>query len=172
MSLNGQWAWTQVEAMADRSLTGAEQERMRAAMRGDPELRAAVERARALRRELRKLDRAPLPAGLLRRLWRIPKDSRAAWPMRSPLWVAASIAVVAIAVTVALSLTLRPTPSPLDEQRLAAVRDFETAMTYLQWTAQIASLETNQAVTYGIQEALATSRNAIQEQTRDLENGD
>ena len=61
--LNREWAVSQLEAWADGSLTGAQRERMRAALERDPGLRAAAERAVAVYRTLREQSAAPLPKG-------------------------------------------------------------------------------------------------------------
>ena len=70
--LNGEWAWTQIESMADGSLEGIALERMQHALESDPRLRRAVMRARSVHRELGGLrERGPSYA-LLMRLLRIP----------------------------------------------------------------------------------------------------
>jgi len=43
------WAWERIEALADDSLDAADRQRMNEALRADPALSAAVERARAVR---------------------------------------------------------------------------------------------------------------------------
>ncbi|HEX5421524.1 MAG TPA: hypothetical protein VFY39_16145, partial [Gammaproteobacteria bacterium] len=51
--LDSSWAWSQAEAMADGSLGGRERRRMRRHMQADPELRQAVNAARAVSIALR-----------------------------------------------------------------------------------------------------------------------
>ena len=62
--LNGEWAWTQIESMADGSLEGIALERMQRALENDPRLRRAVARARSVHREASAAcGNAALPTG-------------------------------------------------------------------------------------------------------------
>jgi hypothetical protein len=152
--LNHEWARTQLEAWADDSLTGDNRERMATALAADPRLRAAAERARALRRALRASSRAPLPAGLRRRLLAIP--GRSVWPgVALPAAAAVALAVVAAATW------LRPSPPPEADQRVVAVQEFELAMRYLQKSARVTQGEVTNAVGASLRDALAASREAL-----------
>jgi anti-sigma factor RsiW len=159
--LDRAWAETQIEAMADGSLSAEGEQRMRAAMRLDPELAARVERARALRRELQRLAEAPVPPGLWRRLWRIPSPG----PSRiggflAPAGVLATAVVAALSVGVFLSQP-DETPIgavPMDEAQAAAVQDVAIAVTYLHKSMVMANNEINEVVGSGVLGALVASR--------------
>lgn len=156
--LDQNWARTQVEAMADGSLSAEAERRMRALINCDPELRAQVQRARALRQELRSLANRRAPRGLARRLWQIPAAERPRGFLWAPAMAMASIAAVALTA----GLLLRnPGPSPEELAREAAVQDFALVVAYLQKSALVARNEVNEAVGYGMADALATSRGAI-----------
>jgi anti-sigma factor RsiW len=161
--LNEEWAWTQLEAWADGSLTGENRARMAAAIAADPRLAAAAERAVAVRRALREAQSSPMPSGLRRRLLAIP--SRAPRGRRS-YFVPALASAAAAAAIVAVALWLRPeTPPPVDPQVAAAQQDFETAMRYLQKSAVIAEGHVTSAVGTGLRDAFAASRDALAQQT-------
>ena len=163
--LNREWAVSQLEAWADGSLTGAQRERMRAALERDPGLRAAAERAVAVYRTLREQSAAPLPKGLRRRLLGIPS------PAPSPTFRWALPAVVAAgtaAVAVALWLGQASAPPPPDP-RLAAIADFELAMHYLNKSARMTQVEVTGAVGAGLRDAWAVSRESLEKSTK--ENG-
>ena len=135
---------------------------MRAAMALDPQLRDAVEQAERLRHELRGLATAPVPGSLHRRLRAIPDGRRPGNARRLPSWAPAFAAGTAVAVVAALAALLlrQPEGLPQDEQ-VAALREFETSMVYLQRSATIARDEVTTAVGEGLREALRTSREAI-----------
>ena len=157
--LDRNWARSQVEAMADGSLTADAERRMRTLMNCDPDIRAQVERARALRLELRALASRRAPQGLARKLWQIPAADRPRGYFWAPATAVASIAVVAI--TAAL-LLYDPGPSPEQLAQEAAVQDFALVVAYLQKSAMVARNEVNEAVGYGVADALATSRGLME----------
>jgi anti-sigma factor RsiW len=162
--LNGEWARSQIEAWVDGSLSGANRERMRAALERDPRLRAAAERAAAVRRTLRETPPAPLPRGLRRNLLAIPAPrAHMAWP-RFALPVAVAVAVLAVALW-----WQQPVAPPLDEQRVAAIADFELAMSYLHKSARLTGNEVTGALGSGLQDAWTLSRESLERSTK--ENG-
>ena len=163
--LNSEWAWTQIEAMADDSLRGASRSRMQQAMRLDPKLHAAVGRARSLRRGLQRSTLPSIPDRLLKRLLAIPGGSAVgshwfASPAKAAISVAAAVTVVALAATLA---TLRPVGPAAADPRTVALQEFELAMKYLQKSAAITGEEVGGAVSNGLREALIVSRNSIRE---------
>lgn len=172
--LDNHWAWTQVEAMADRSLDAASARRMRAAMARDPALREAVARAGALRSELACLRHVPVPSGQRRRLLSIARGTRAsrAPALRRAAPIAAAMAAgMAAAAAIGLSgLLHRPSP-PAPTPQAQAVSDFQTAMAYLQRSAAIAGDEVTTAVGGGLRDALAVSRDAVQQKKQQPKNG-
>jgi anti-sigma factor RsiW len=159
--LGEEWARSQLEAWADGSLTGESRERMAAALAADSKLRAAAERAVAVRRALRSSPPAPLPAGLRGRLLAIPGRS-----VRPSFAVPVAAGVAAAVVAAALWLAPAP-PPPVDEQRIVALQEFAVAMRYLQKSARIAQSEVTEAVGAGLRDALAASREAIGRETEE-----
>jgi hypothetical protein len=153
--LSSTWAWAQIEAWADGSLTGESRERMAQALRADAQLRAAVDRAAAVRDALRADEVAPLPAGLRRRLLAIPGAAQR--PMRRFVLPAAAAAVTAVAVSVWLA---RPVPAP-EREALLALQELELAMRYVQKSARIAEDEVTGAVGTGFRKAFDTSREVL-----------
>jgi len=164
--LNEAWAWTQLEAWADGSLTSENRARMDAAIAADPRLSAAAERAVAVHRALHEAPAAVrMPSGLRRRLLAIPGRAPRA---RRSLFVAALASAAAAAAVVAVALWLRPEtppPSPDMSQLAAAQQDYETAMRYLQKSAVIAEGHVTSAVGTGLRDAFAASRDALAQQT-------
>jgi anti-sigma factor RsiW len=163
------WAWERIEALADGSLDAADRARMNEALRADPRLRAAVERARAVRSALRDLGGAPVPAGLLGRLLGAPFPAR-----RRPNWFL--IAAPAVAVAIAIGITLfvtRPGSQPPqpDAVQLAALRDLSVAMRYLRESAAVTNEEVGGAVTAGLLDAFRAGHVAVDEQESEDENG-
>lgn len=156
--LDRAWAQSQIEAMADASLTPEAEQRMRALLDDDLELRAELERARAIRRQLRALSAKRAPRGLLRRLWQIPMDQHSAHSFWRPATALASIAVIALSASVFFALQ---GPSPDDLAREAAVKDFVIAVAYLQKSAVMAQNEVNDAVGSGVLSALEVSRGVL-----------
>jgi anti-sigma factor RsiW len=162
--LNEEWAWTQLEAWADGSLTGESRARMGAALAADPRLRAAAERAVAVQRALRAAPAMHMPRGLRRRLLAIP--SRAPLARRSFLVPALASAAAAAAV-IAGALWLKPelVEPPPDPRVVAAAQDLETAMRYLQKSAVITQGHVTSAVGTGLRDAIAASRDALERET-------
>jgi anti-sigma factor RsiW len=156
--LNGEWARTQLEAWVDGTLEGESRARMAAAIAADPQLKAAAERAAAVRRALRALPQEPVPAGLRRRLLAIPARSGAT--RRPLLWPALASAAAAAAV-VGISLWFAPTPPAPTEEQAAAMQDLEVAMRYLQKSARITQGQVTSAVGGGLRDAFAATRQAL-----------
>lgn len=153
--LDRAWAETQIEAMADGSLSADAEQRMLAAMERDVDLANQVELARAVKRNLGQLGSVPAPRGLLWRLWRIPQSES-----RRPQIAWAPAGVLAAAVVLALTLNVVFGPqetSSLDQAEIAAVQDFAVAVVYLQKSAVIARNEINEAVGSGVLSALSAS---------------
>ena len=161
--LSEEWAWTQLEAWADGSLTGESGARMDAAIAADPRLRAAAERAAAVHRALRA-PAVDMPRGLRRRLLAIP--SQAPRERRSFLFPAlASAAAAAAVVAAVLWLNLEPAEPPPDPRVVSAAQDLETAMRYLQRSAVITHEHVTSAVGTGLRETFAASREALARET-------
>jgi anti-sigma factor RsiW len=164
--LNEEWAFSQLEAWADGSLTGEARARLDAAIAADPLLAAAAERAVAVRRALRGSPRLPMPRGLRGRLLAIPRGSPRAQSFALPAFASAAAALAALAV-VAGVLWLEPEPPPvtIDPRVVEAAEDLETAMRYLQIGAQITQAHVTSAVGTGLRDAFVASRNALAEET-------
>ncbi len=161
--IQNEWTDRHVEAYVDGSLEGEQAERMRAAVRADARLRAAVERAAAVLEALRDGARPSLPKGLRRRLLAIPDRPTIHWQ-----WLAVPIAAAtAIAGTLMLA---PPAPPPPPDPTVAAVRDFELAMHYLRKSALLAQREVTAVVGGELSEAVAISRESV-ERNRKRENG-
>jgi anti-sigma factor RsiW len=163
--LNEEWAWAQLEAWADGSLTGEARERMAAAIAADARLERAAERAVAVRRALRAVQAQPLPRGLRRRLLAIPGESPRADSFK---WTVLASGVAAAAVVAAALLWVAPeapTPADVDPRVAAAAQDFETAMRYLQKSARITQEHVESAVGTGLRDAFVVSRDALAQQT-------
>ena len=79
------------------------------------------------------------------------------------------IAVASVAVA-AVALVMRPAPPP-EDPRVAAVRDFTVAMTYLQKSAAYTGGQVTDAVSGGLLDAIAAGGNSLFEQESDDENG-
>jgi hypothetical protein len=154
--LRNEWAWSQVEGHADGSLEGVALERMQAALRNDPQLRAAVGRAGAVRAALRRARAVPLPAGLRAKLLRIPGPAL-------PRWTTLAAATTAAAPVVGgLWLAREPAPQPPDP-RVAALEEFNVAMKYVRKSAAITSKEVTDRVGGGLRDALAVGGNALRD---------
>jgi hypothetical protein len=173
--LDKAWAESQIEAMADGSLSPEAERRMLAVMRLDEGLAARVDKARALRLALRQLKPVPFPKGLVWRLWRIPSRNR---PSRNRLidggiWM--PVVFVAAAASVAITLNLffgMSGPTAEEEARAAAVEDFTIVMAYLQKSAVMATNEVNEAVGSGVLDALAVSRGMMERKESEVSQGD
>jgi anti-sigma factor RsiW len=162
--LNDEWAWTQLEAWADGSLTGESRVRMDAAIAADPQLAAAADRAVAVPRALHGAADVRIPSGLRRRLLAIPSRAPRA---RRAFFVPALASAAAAAAVVAGALWLRPEPArpPPDPRVVAAAQDLETAMRYLQKSAVITQGHVTNAVGTGLRDAFAASRDAVARET-------
>ena len=162
--LSEEWAWAQLEAWADGSLTGEARERMAAAITADARLRAAADRALAVHRALRAAPLPAMPRGLRRRLLAIPGESPRARSFALPVF--ASAAAAAAVVAAVLWLTPEPpAPADVDPRVAAAAQDFETAMRYLQKSARITQGHVESAVGTGLRDAFVVSREALAQQT-------
>jgi len=161
--LNEEWARTQLEAWADGSLTGESRARMAAAIATDPRLKAAAERAAAVRRALREPEAVSMPRGLRGRLLAIPGQAPRA---RRSLFVPALVSAGAAAAVVAAVLWLTPQPPARVDPRVAAVtQDVETALRYLQKTASITQGHVSSAVGSGFGDAFTVTREALERGT-------
>jgi len=155
-STHDDWAWTRIEAMADDTLAAAERGRMHRAMTADPALGAAVESARRLNAELRRLPRARPPRGLLARLIAVPGRARSVWPaLAAPF---GAVAVAAIAALLVVSAQQAP-PDPEAE----AIREFALAMAYLQKSAVVTRDEVGGQVGMSLASVLTASRDSLAE---------
>lgn len=153
------WAWTQIEAMADDSLAAAERAGMSAAMAADSALRAEVDAARRLAAELRRLPRARPPHGMLARLLAVPGRSRNAWSaLAAPLGAAAVAAIGVLLVT-----AVQQAPDPEAEAQAEAIREFALAMTYLQRSAVVTRDEVGGQVGMSLTSVLMASRDSLAE---------
>lgn len=161
--LSEEWAWTQLEAWADGSLTGESRARMEVVIAADPRIRAAAERAVAVRRALRASPPAAMPPGLRRRLLGIPGQSPRA---RHSFFVPALASAAAAVAVVAIALWLVPEPpAPVDPRAVAAAQELETAMRYLQRSARVTQGHVTSALGTGLRDALAVSREALTQDT-------
>ena len=161
--LDRSWAESQIEAMADDSLSAEAKKRMTAAMQRDPALAKRVEQARALRAALRGIQSPPVPKGLFLKLWRIPVNERQAY---GGFWKPAGVlATVLIAVLGANLYWQTPEPA-IDPEQAAAIQDFAIAVAYLQKSAVMARNEINETVGSTVLSALAASQGMI-DQTSD-----
>jgi len=163
------WAWSRVEAAADGSLSRADMRRMRRAIESDPDLEAAVERAMRLRAALRTLGREPVPASLTGRLLEIRRPGRDR-ASRGSVWSWASAAGAAGVLAFAM-LVLARMPAPQHDERVAALREFELAMTYLHRSYAIAGEHVRRRVGQELAEALSPRRGSRGDETRREENG-
>ena len=161
--LDEEWARTQLEAWADGSLTGESRARMDTAIATDPRLKAAAERAVAVRRTLREPDGLSMPRGLRGRLLAIPGQAPRA---RRSFFVPALVSAAAAAAVVAAALWLRPEPpAPVDPRVAAVTQDVETALRYLQKTASITQGHVSSAVGSGFGDAFTVTREALEKGT-------
>lgn len=162
------WARTQVEAMADGSLAPEAEARMRSLMNESEELTAEVQRARLLRQHLGRRKHQAVPAGLWRRLWRIPEGDVRRQMWRAPVGVMASVAAIAVVVG---SLVWNPQADSERISREQAIQDFATVLGYLQKGTLIAQQEMNTAVGSGMVKALEVSNSAVGPTSDDAANG-
>jgi hypothetical protein len=167
--LNGEWAWTQVEAFADGSLEGVALERMQRALESDPRLRRAVARARSVRRELGLLPKHGPSMAFLLRLLQTPPADPGARRQRIAIPAVGALAAAAIVAGISLWIGSGPAPKPTDAQTAAALQQLELAVHYMRKSAAIAHEELNAAVGHGLREALTVSRESVRD--RGQENG-
>ena len=169
--LNGEWAWTQIESMADDSLEGIALERMQRALEGDDRLLRAVARARSVRRELGRLPKHRPSHGLLLRLLQIPSAPLHAAPRAARIaTVLGALATAAIVTGIAIWIGSPPAPPPrTDPRTAAAMRELELAVHYMRKSAAVTHEEINAAVGHGLREALIVSRDSFRD--RGQENG-
>jgi anti-sigma factor RsiW len=160
--LNSEWARSQIEAWADGSLVGESLARMNAVLANDPRLKAAAERAVAVRRALREPRAEPMPGGLRNRLLAIPARE----PRHSTYWWALPAAAAAVAI-VAVAVALGPTAPPPTDPRVAAVQEFELAMRYLRDSASVTQVDVTTVLGAGLQEALIKSRDSLERTTNE-----
>jgi anti-sigma factor RsiW len=161
--LSEEWAWTQLEAWADGSLTGESRARMAAAIAADARLERAAERAVAVQRALLASPPAALPPGLRRRLLAIPGRAPHARSFALPAFASAAAAVAVVAA----AIWLRPEPpAPVDPRVVAAAQELEIAMRYLHKSARVTQGHVTSAVGTGLRDAVAVSREAL---TRDTD---
>lgn len=165
-----QWAWSQVEAAADGSLSPEDARRMRRAIESDAALAAAVERARSLRKALRALGREPVPRSLTRRLLGIGRPAVRDRAPRSPVWSWATAAGTAGAVALAM-LVLTQAPAPPRDERTAALQEFELAMAYLHRSYSIAGEHVRRAMERQLSDALWPRRRSGRNGTEREGNG-
>lgn len=163
------WAESQIEGMADGTLSPDAEKRMLEQMSRDVALAARVEQARALRQQLNQLGRVPVPHGLFWRLWRIPAQERR---LSSRIWMPAGFIAVAASVALAVNVFFATQgPSPEEEAR-AAMEDFAVAMAYLHKGTLMASNEVNEAVGSGMLNALVMSQGMLNRTEIDGLNGE
>lgn len=168
--LDNAWAESQIEAMADGSLSPQAERRMLAVMRLDEGVAARVKQARALQLALKQLKPAPVPKRLVWRLWRIPSRDRRTGGV---VWM--PVAFVAAAASVALTLNIFfgiSGPTAEEQAQAAAVEDFTIVMAYLQKSALMATNEVNEAVGSGVLDALAVSRGMMERKETEVSQGD
>jgi len=176
-----EWAWAQVEAMADGSLEGDDLRRMQRVLSDDARLRAAVAAANAVLRGLRHSPIQSPPAGLLRRLLAQGSASRTRSALhmrrrrsgRQPFqrgWYAAPLGVAATALIALLfGSMLERMPSQAEQD---AMRDFAVAMSYLRQTAETTSDQVEQQLGQGVMSAFVKSRETLAgDEQADEQNG-
>jgi ferric-dicitrate binding protein FerR (iron transport regulator) len=152
--IESEWAWTQVEAMADGGLVGEDLERMHRVLQADSELREALSRAESVLGTLRRMGTAKPPLGLfLRLLARGQHESASRHWYLAPAGVAA-VGVVGLLVS---SMLLRPPETPEQD----AVRDFEIAMAYLRQTAESTREQVGQHIGDGLVVAMEIGRKTL-----------
>jgi hypothetical protein len=156
--LDRAWARTQVEAMADGSLSPEASGKMAALMASDPAVAREVGQARALRQEIKRLTRTRVPRGLFWRLWRIPTADRVPWSYWAPAGVVATAAVAVLGLNLLLT---EPGLTPQELAREQAVQDFAITLAYLQRSAELTRVELDEVMADGVRGAVAISRQAM-----------
>lgn len=172
--LDKAWAESQIEAMADGSLSPEAERRMVTIMRVDRSLAARVEKARELGQALKQLQPVPVPKGLVWRLWRIPsKNPRSSERRIGVMWLPAAFVAAAASVALTLNVFFGMTGPTAEEQaRAAAVEDFTIVMAYLQKSALMATNEVNEVVGTGVLDALSVSRGLMERKESEVSQGD
>jgi hypothetical protein len=121
--------------------------------------------------EIRALyDTRPDP-GLRRRLSRIPHERNRTYRPRVTPWFIALPAAVAAGLIGLILLQSNDTPSQPDPVAVAAVRDFVTAMTYLQKTTVYANREMQDQLGNELANVVALTRASVTELNSELKNG-
>jgi anti-sigma factor RsiW len=167
--LDHRWATLQIEALADGSLSPEAERRMRELVRDNPDLARQLNQAIALRRELRRLVKAPVPRGLGWRLWNIPSTGRRPSGFWIPAVAAAGIASLALALGL---LFYMQQPSEEELAREKAAQDFALVVAYLQKSVEVARDEVNKTVSSEVVNALEKSRRAIRRSVDDADQDD
>lgn len=166
--LDQRWATLQIEALADGSLSPDAERRMRELIRANPDLARQLDEAVALRRQLRRLSRAPVPKGLGWRLWSIPSAGR----RRSGFWLPATALAGVASLALALGLLFYSRgPSEEELAREAAAQDFALVVAYLQKSVVVAREGVNKTVGSEMVNALEKSRRAIRRVGEDSAEG-
>lgn len=173
-----EWAWGQVEAMADGTLDAAQSQRMQQAMALSPELQHAVKQSHRLLNDFGALTSPAPSSGLWRRLWAIPKrrhlesESVPWWHQNRLGMVAAVMTVVILAVPL---VVYQQQASHARSEQLAqqqALHDFQVAMMYVNKTARLSGRTTTQSMGGGLQHALSLSMNHWISDDLSFENGE
>ena len=169
-----EWAWGQLEAMADGSLSHTQQQRMRQAMALDADLSMAVGKAKRLHLALQNMSTIKTPSGLWWKLWRIPTAmDREQHQTNRITWFAAPVALASCVIVIALALLPEVMkPDPELAMREAAIKDFQTAMHYVSKSAAISQRATHSGLGGGIQKALSLSLNTWINEDFNFENGE
>lgn len=163
------WVSQRIEAGSDGTLDRLDDEQLEAAMRRDPALRLAIQRARRLRQELGRVRLEPVPLRLLWRLLRIPasnrRSGRRGW--RAFAMPAGAAAAALIAASIALWPSREPDPGAV------ALHEFVVAINYLQRSTAVAHSKVQGQVGSGVLEAINASRESLLERSEDsaIENG-
>jgi hypothetical protein len=164
--LTTEWAWSQVEAMADGSLRGEDRKRMRRMMQNDPRLDAAVDRARTVHAGLRQRRGVRVPRDLRRRLFAI-----APRPAQGLRWAAVPLAAAALIGVLTIPPLIRPSVPTVDTRSAEAMQEFQTAMSYLSRSAAVTSHGVTRELSQGLSEALSAGRRALTDEKTDSETG-
>lgn len=170
-----EWAWKHVEAAADGSLNAGQQERMQLAMQRDQSLAEAVKHAVAVHGALQGLRPTQPRPGLWLRLWAIPAHTRTSNSARIT-WVWAAVPLLLVILVTGLIGYSSP-PQQVDPTadlalRQEAIKDFNTAMHYVQKSAAIGQRATRASLGGGIQRAFSLGLNTWIADDFYFENGD
>lgn len=156
------WAWQQVEAMADGSLHGQPRRRMEQAMRDDPALAVAVTRARQLINELHKMPKPRASRQLLSHLWAVPAVSGVS--VTRAWFMVPALAMVLLVMVVSAVITQAPVSAPTDNtytaEQVAAARDLQVALEYMEKSAALTERKMSKGVGGGLRKAVVLSMTA------------